>query len=258
MREFYLILPTRYNSVKDSRYKLFEKTMHHINNHSYVTKVVVVDNSSEEVYTHLKTLDYPKMILLDQKDKDMLKGGSIREGIQHVVYNFGEDCIICFQEPEKENMIFQYNSIIKKYIDKESFICIPERTNSSFETYPVEQYHSESYANKFINILIGKKLDIMFGPVIFTGDKAKYWLEFDGKLWDAQIIPIVRAIKNNEIILTSVVYFSYPSEQKKEEEGNLAFIEKRRYQLNYMINSVLENVKNNNDNSINDNSIKDE
>lgn len=245
MRKFYLILPTRYNSVEDSRYKLFERTMHHVKHHQYITNVIVVDSSNDLVYNHLKTLPESKMILLDQEDKKMLKGGSIREGIKYVIDNFGEDCIICFQEPEKENMIFHYHSIVSKYKDKKSYICVPERTTSSFETYPIEQYHSENYANKYINILSGKKLDIFFGPVIFTGDKAKYWLEYDGKLWDAQIIPIIRAIKNDEVILKSVVCFGYPPEQKKEEEGNINFVEKRRYQLNYMIDAVLNYLKNN-------------
>jgi len=54
----------------------------------------------------------------------------------------------------------------------------------------------------------------------------------------------VSAISNGEVILRSIVSFQYPLKQKKEEEYNLQFIEKRRYQLNYMIDSVLNCLKN--------------
>ena len=242
MRDFYLILPTKYNSIEDSRFKLLKKTIRNASNHSYITKVIVVDSSHDKVYNYLKELD-SKIILLDQKDKTMLKGGSIREGIKYVVDNFTKDSVICFQEPEKENMIYHYRNILEKYNIIKSFICVTQRTRSSFDTYPIEQVYSENFMNKYISKLANKTLDWSAGPVLFTSDKADYWLNFNGKLWDAQIIPLVEAIKSDEVILKSVVCFQYPPEQKKKEEGNLFFIEKRRYQLNYMVDSVIEYLK---------------
>lgn len=233
----YLILPTKYGSVEDSRFKLFLTTIKNALNHQYITKVIVVDSSHERVYQHLKILlNNKRIVLLNQKDKKCLKGGSIREGIKYVTDNYGIS-VIAFQEPEKCNMIFHYIDILESYKGK-NFICVPQRTLSSFDSYPKEQQNSERFMNMYISKLTNTELDWSFGPIIFTSDFAKYWLEFDGKLWDAQIIPICKAIQDDKKILIHKVTFRYPEVQKKEEEDSLEFIEKRRYQLNYMIDAV--------------------
>ena len=239
MRKFYIILPTRYGSVEDLRFKLFLRTIKNINNHSYVTNVIVVDSSHEDVYKSIETnVKCEKMVLLDQKNKRMLKAGSIREGISYVIDNFGKDNVICFQDPEKENMIYHYCEILDNL--KNYSICIPERTSISFDTYPKEQYFSENFMNIYLNRLTKSDFDYSFGPILFTGYKADYWLNYDGKLHDGQIVPLIGAIKNKEKVLSYKVSFMYPVEQKKEEEGNLEFIEKRRYQLNYIVDGVMK------------------
>lgn len=236
----YLILPTKYGSIEESRFKLFLNTIKIILNHHYIKKVIIVDSSHEKVYNNLKILlKNERIVLLNQKEKKFLKGGSLREGIKYIIDNLPKG-IISFQEPEKSNMIFHYPIIIEKYGAVKDFICIPNRTSTSFQTYPREQYYSENFINAYISKLVGVECDISFGPVMFTTDMAKYWLEYDGKLWDAQIIPIYRAIQDNIKILTHKVSFSYPINQKKKEEGNLEFIEKRRYQLNYMVDAILK------------------
>ena len=241
---FYLVLPTKYSSIEDSRYKLFLKTIKTCLHHSYITKVVVVDSSENKVLNHMKILlNNSKIDLIVLKDFSYLKGGGIREGIKYVNDKYGKNNVIVFQEPEKENMIYHYLDILEKYKNEKSYICIPKRVSEAFDSYPIEQQYEEKFLNCYLTKLTGLKIDWSFGPVMFTGDLSEYWLNYDGKLWDAQIIPIYEAMKNDIKIYSEAVCFFYPKSQKEKEEDNLEFIEKRRYQLNYMVEFMIDYMK---------------
>jgi hypothetical protein len=237
----YLILPTKYGSANELRFKLFLKTIKTALNHNEIKRIIVVDSSSDKVFEQLKIiLNNERIDLLDQKDKRELKGGSIREGIEHILKIDDNRSIIAFQEPEKDNMIFHYASILEMNKELNSYICIPRRTRSSFDSYPKEQYFSETFMNMYLTKLTNLDIDWSFGPVVFTSDMGKYWMGQDGKLWDGQIIPIYRAMLEGNKISEYRAPFWYPSEQKEMEEDNLEFIEKRRYQLNYMVEKMMK------------------
>ena len=61
----------------------------------------------------------------------------------------------------------------------------------------MEQYHSEHFANLHLDALgrpVGlPTLDWTFGPVAFRASMARHWLQCEGELWDAQLVPIVHA-----------------------------------------------------------------
>ena len=239
----FLIVPTKYKTLEDFRFKLFLKTLKTVLNHIYIKKFIIVDSSEKKVSDYLKNIKDERIVVLEQEDQTQLKGGSIREGIKYVVENFGEYAIMAFQEPEKDNMIYHYEDILRKHKHRGAFICNPRRMSISWESYPKEQYFSENFMNMYFTKMTGIDVDWSFGPVILTGSVAKYWLEEDGKLWDAQIVPIVKAFSNNVNIIDEPVCFHYPEEQKELEENNMEYIKKRKYQMDYMIEKMTNKIE---------------
>ena len=92
--------------------------------------------------------------------------------------------------------------------------------------------------NMYITNLTGLDIDWASGPVIFSGNMYRYFTTDKGKLWDAQIIPIIKAHQDGIEVSSIKVGFMYPQSQRIEEEGNEKFIEKRLYQINYMVEAV--------------------
>jgi hypothetical protein len=76
------------------------------------------------------------------------------------------------------------------------------------------------------------QIDWFFGPIAFRGSLlSAFWLAYDGKSWDAQFVPAIRAWKQGHRILSYPVSYVHPRKQSEREQGSLAFVEKRMLQL---------------------------
>ena len=124
-------------------------------------------------------------------------------------------------------------------------VCVPRRADAGFKrTYPIEQYHQENFANLYLNTLgvtagLPDGLDWTFGPVAFRASSAVHWLQCDGELWDAQIVPFVRAARWHGKRVTGLeLDYAHPIEMKAEEEGVARWGEKRLEQLNFLFKHV--------------------
>jgi hypothetical protein len=107
----------------------------------------------------------------------------------------------------------------------------------------VEQYHSEHFANLHLDALgrpVGlPTLDWTFGPVAFRASMARHWLQCEGELWDAQLVPIVHASRwHGARVETFEVGYAHPPLMRREEEGRPAWSEKRLFQLNFLFDKV--------------------
>mmetsp|Transcript_25356 Transcript_25356/g.54533 ORF Transcript_25356/g.54533 Transcript_25356/m.54533 type:complete len:154 (+) Transcript_25356:727-1188(+) len=138
------------------------------------------------------------------------------------------------------------HQIAKPILDGATDVVVPTRNDELFrETYPIEQYHSESFGNLHFDLSAkqfkgfqsegAKKLDWLFGPFAFKASLASSWLDYEGTSWDAQIIPYVRGVRKLNWRITSVnVNFRHPKEMKEQEEGYPAWTKKRLKQLNLL------------------------
>ena len=150
-------------------------------------------------------------------------------------------------------------------------VCIPRRDDAMFRrTYPIEQYHSERFANAHLDALarphgLPAGIDWTFGPVALRAALAPCWLRCDGELWDAQvrfrptsaqphclarahrapprphaqIVPFVRAARwEGASIVSHSVSYEHPPLMKEEEEGVPRWSEKRLEQLNFLFRYV--------------------
>mmetsp|Transcript_26000 Transcript_26000/g.55896 ORF Transcript_26000/g.55896 Transcript_26000/m.55896 type:complete len:278 (-) Transcript_26000:113-946(-) len=181
------------------------------------------------------------------------KGGSLRQAIGKATEWFREnnvpvnDAAICFTEPEKVDLINHVRDIVEPILDGRAHVIVPTRNDDLFrETYPMEQYHSESFGNMHFNLLArqvegfqnqqgAEKLDWLFGPFAFNAKLASGWLNYKGISWDAQMVPYVRGVRNHDWRIMSVtVGFRHPKEMKEQEEGDPVWTTKRLTQLNLL------------------------
>ena len=187
--------------------------------------------------------------IFKQSKEQQGKGGALRQAIDHATKWFIENkadlkqCAICFTEPEKLNILHHMDDIVKPLLSGEADVVVPFRNKESFQrTYPIEQYHSESFANLHFDSLAKRhdgfknvRIDWLFGPFAFNASLALYWMQYTGKSWDAQMIPYVRGIRDHGWKVQSVnVDFLHPSEMKEQEEGDPVWTTKRLHQLNLL------------------------
>jgi hypothetical protein len=75
-------------------------------------------------------------------------------------------------------------------------------------------------------------LDWTFGPVLFDARLTPVWLAHEGTLWDAQVVPFVRAVRwHGARIGGFSVPYTHSSAMKLEEEGKVRWARKRFDQL---------------------------
>lgn len=171
------------------------------------------------------------------------KGSALREALS-IATQLPEctpETLLLWQEPEKDDMVRSWPAVAAHATESCSDVVVPSRREASWkETYPIEQWHSEQYANHYMNLAARElggftlPLDWHFGPIAFRAKHAKLWLDSDGELWDAQCLPVVAAVKSGLKVSSVDVDFRASLAMKAEEEGDLNFVEKRLMQINFL------------------------
>ena len=198
------------------------------------------------------------------------KGGALRQAIHEATQwlkMHNEDlskCTICFTEPEKVDLLNHIHDITKPILDGSAQVVVPYRNNHLFQTtYPIEQYHSETFGNLHFDLLARElegfqqqsnknniynnntnndgghatqqQIDWLFGPFAFNASLSFQWLSYKGTSWDAQMVPYVRGVRDSQWTIQSVeIMFRHPKTMKEEEEGEAEWTEKRLRQLNLL------------------------
>jgi len=218
--------------------------------------VAVCDNSpSEEVRQIMRKAG----AVVRKQSKKGKKGVGLREALElaaRMVKGKNNHAILAFQELEKGDMPLHWDFIRKRMEYLRADIAVPKRDDSYFgKTYPIGQYHSESFGAAYLNAMAREKLrmvgisgssndgldsdqnyrfpnaaahksksgssggrnrtankyyssskwqdiDWLFGPFAFRKEWADFWLRYDGSLWDAQILPMVYAIRSGAKIIS--------------------------------------------------------
>ncbi len=228
--------------------------------------VFIVDDSPDEtVGRQLRgaSLNYVHVVQQDRA-RYSGKGGALRQAIWMAIDWFRENSIdvdksaIVFTEPEKINLIEHVIDIVLPLLVGSADVVVPARNDELFrETYPLEQYHSESFGNLYFNLLakqfrgfqqltdLGEtttNLDWLFGPFAFKTSLAKSWLQYEGTSWDAQMIPYVRGVRKFGWRIMGVsIDYRHPVNMKQQEEGDRIWVAKRLYQLNLLFDILGKN-----------------
>lgn len=243
--KLFVTAPTFYIDKKDIRYTLALETCREAARCG-VYFIMVDASPDESVRTEMiqqGTKDGIEYVRVCRQTYEGRKGAALREGI-NLALEAGAD-IIGFQEPEKVGMVEQWPKLVQVDAD----VCVPRRSDDAFKSsYPIEQYHSENFANLHLDSL-GRKvgfpsIDWTMGPFATKSRFAKVWLEYNGELWDAQLVPIVLAQRWYGAKVASHEFeFLLPEGMKLEEEGDPQWTEKRLVQLNNLFEHVGEVLK---------------
>lgn len=254
----FVVTTTYYPDLDDIRFHLAIKLCKLAQLHKI--HLIIVDGSPDhesvaDQFQQAGTAEYVHVHLQD-KTEFSGKGGGLRQAIQHATNliqdsnkqrgNALNDAVICFTEPEKVDMMNHMIEIAKPILGGVTDVVVPTRNDAFFkQTYPIEQYHSENFGNLHFDILANQfegfrregaeKLDWHFGPFAFKASLAASWLNYEGTSWDAQMIPYVRGVRDeNWRILSVMVNFRHRKEMKEQEEGHPDWTKKRLMQLNIL------------------------
>ena len=264
-RRIFVVTTTYYPDVSDIRFNLALDLCRLVGLHKI--RLVIVDDSPEHetVRDQFHMVGTPEYVHTFRQDKTNYsgKGGALRQAIQQATNliqaanvrkgNGLNDAVICFTEPEKVDLMNHMHRIAKPIIDRATDVVVPTRNDELFrQTYPIEQYHSESFGNLHFDLLAkqfagfqkdgARKLDWLFGPFAFRASFAAGWLDYEGTSWDAQMIPYVRGVRqNNWRIMSVTVNFRHPRVMKDQEEGLPVWTKKRLNQLNLLFDLLGDN-----------------
>eukprot|EP00040_Diaphanoeca_grandis_P030664 m.181828 g.181828 ORF g.181828 m.181828 type:complete len:330 (-) comp32081_c1_seq4:332-1321(-) len=239
-----VLITTFYPSTTDVRYTICLNTLK-------VAKiagleVVVVDASPDESVRDQMRLAGAHVFQQTAKDG---KGGALRQALREGMKLPGVtlNTFMCFQEPEKTALVHEWAAMVAAAKRASASVVMPARDPHLFKTsYPVEQWHSESFAHSLITAMAidagvlepnqhEPAFDWFFGPVGFENNQSPLWLENQGTMWDAQLIPVAHACGNGVHALSVTVPYVASPRMKQQEEGNIKFIEKRLMQMNFLV-----------------------
>ena len=248
-----LISTTSYSSLTDLRFRLALRTAAQARLHSI--PFLVVDSSPEPLKAALRSEG--ALVLPDDPSQPLPpgKGFAYRLGIREALRRAptllspaSSDFALCISEPEKVDFVRllpRLSSIMLPASLSPSTpnVVLPHRDAAGFASLPLEQGHSEQFANAHLHNVqrglggrMGARMDYLFGPVVFHASMARWWLEYGGALWDAQIVPYIEAVHAGEGRVASVeVDYRHPEEQTREEEGVEVWSAKRYMQLQVVV-----------------------
>eukprot|EP00977_Amphora_coffeiformis_P012932 scaffold3289_cov163-Amphora_coffeaeformis.AAC.7 len=263
-RNLVVVAPTFYSNMQETRFILGMKTCQEAARQGI--HLILVDASpTEEIRDQLRasgtTADgksYVDVLIQTHKGK---KGAALREAVIAAGRKIsaewsndrerGKEVIVCFQEPEKDDMMRHWKDIAKYMQEEKADICVPRRSGASFQaSYPKEQYHSETFGNMYLDTLakavdFQPSIDWLMGPIAWRHEFSYLWTEYvDGDLWDSQICPMIHAQRWHGAKVSSLeIDFAHPVTMKREEEGSPVWIEKRLMQLNCIFEKVGKSLK---------------
>lgn len=198
--------------------------------------IVVDGGSSEWFIDKIKAFKNVKMVI----EPSLKMGESRREALRIAMEKNRDDnnALFLWVEPEKEDLIKEESllAMIEPLKSGSADVVVPSRMSK--DSYPKFQKWIEERANKRAGQLFNEsendklfdaEVDLWFGPKMFNKEGAQSFLDYKGDLdkWDSIIKPVIEAQKAGKNIASVPVDFEYPKEQKKYEEGNRVFDQKR-------------------------------
>ena len=240
-----LVSPTFYPSVQDTRCQLGLQACR--NAKQLGLPLLLVDASPPDVRAALEEAG----AIVRPQTRPGKKGAALREAIELAADQLPPDGVICFGELEKVEMPRFWRQVAAHMHAEKADVCVPRREDAAFRrSYPIEQYHSEHFANAYLDSLGRGKglppLDWTFGPVALRASAAPSWLANEGELWDAQIVPFVHAARwQGARITTLAVSYEHPTKMKSDEEGKPRWSEKRLDQLSFLFKYVGDALRTN-------------
>jgi hypothetical protein len=247
-----VVAPTFYSSVEESRFILGLDACRQAALRGI--RLILVDGSpQEEIRTALrnagKNHQGKSLVRVIPQVVPGKKGVALREAIRAAVEEFdsaGLSCghsVIAFQELEKVDMFRHWKSVANHMAETGAGITCPRREDSLFKsTYPIEQYYAESFADFYQDSLGSRpglpSIHWTIGPMALRCTLSNHWLDFDGQIWDAQLVPMLHAFLSGAKVSSFEIDYRHSELMKQQEEGQPEWSEKRLLQLNHLFEKL--------------------
>jgi hypothetical protein len=257
-----VVAPTFYTSLDEKRYLLALDASRAAARNGI--RLLLVDGSPLKEASAALVNAGTRIIGKDRKKKEFTrvvpqisqgkKGVALREAMEAACHEMEaegvphEKSVVAFQELEKVDMFRHWNFVLEDMDRTQSDIGVPRRLDDSFKaSYPLEQYYAEVFGNLYLDSLGSKiglpSLDWTMGPMALRCSHVKYWLNFNGEIWDAQIVPMIHAHLAGARVRDIPIDYRHSPLMKQEEQGQPVWSEKRLMQLNFLYDYVAKELK---------------
>lgn len=227
-----VIATTTFSQKLDLRLSLALRTITEADKYGY--DLVIVDGGSPEGFLR-EAASRGHASILKQNEGGM--GASRRQALREAGNLAGNDGVVVWMEPEKYPFVSQIGYASLPITNKQADLVIPERLN--LNSYPEEQQYAEYIGNLSVGYMIGRKLDLWFGPRIMNGKALQEFMcyrgEYGNDTWDSISIPVFRCIAAKLRVVGVKVPYVHPLEQTEEEQGDLNMLIKRIDQLRNLV-----------------------
>lgn len=231
---------TRYTDQTDVRYGLVMRMLTMLNFHQY--PAVLVDNSPPNIHEVFRKCG-DNIFVLDTNESETM-GMKLRRSITMALQLAGDKGAVAYVDPEKFPMVPYLPRLCAPILNGEADIVIGER--ESLDSYPPIQQWFERIGNTFFGAYTGLACDAWFGVRAFNAKGAAPFLDYDGAYgdqWDSAFTPLVRAIAQGLKIITVKVPYAHPAMQTGAEEHDVHMHEKRRTQLNTLVEMLAKEAQ---------------
>jgi hypothetical protein len=257
---------TFYHNTSDLRFLQCLETIREAE--KYNLPLVIVDGSPDPIHEVLcatTTTSGRSLLVVEKEVKGSGgKGAQLRAAakIASSLPGVTDATLLCWQEAEKTDMVRLWREVQER-LEHTDDVVVPYRNPEEFQgSYPIEQFHSETYGNFYLDCVMNDALQVdqtakpprlsdialrqafddsrhripsidwHFGPFAFRARHCNLWLRYRrGDSYDAQLVPIVHAMRKGLLVSSVLVKFSLDPRMKSQEEENIQFIEKRLNQL---------------------------
>lgn len=258
MTEIAVVCTTFYQTIDEWRFQLALEMIAEAK--KYNVKFYAIDASTNPAVSNAMSEAGAIVVPENTENKGKGKGFAYRFGIQHVLNqhnnqssNQSTHLILCIVEPEKVDFVRFLPQLASHIIQSnDAKILLPKRSKLSWNSLPFEQYHSEMLGNRHLynvatNVtprFTNDEIDWLFGPVVFDHTIAKYYLDYEGSAWDAQIVPYINAWADQATNIQSVeIDYIHPFQQRQHEEFTLEYSSKRLHQLSLIMPIVQKAIE---------------
>jgi hypothetical protein len=209
-------------------------------------KVYVVDgNSSSEFVDHLKSAGIHVYQEKISEGKHPM-GRSRRQALE-LACEEGRK-IVLWTEPEKNCIPSQLYKLVEPVLNNSVDIVIPDRRPLS--TYPISQQYAENFGNSYWKEITNTDLDMWGGVRVIANntDAMSNFLNYKGEygdLWDGAYVPVIQTIveQGKTRVMGIKIDYVHPEKQRRIEEGNPDFTNKRLSQLNNLFPAIKKSWK---------------
>jgi hypothetical protein len=190
--------------------------------------IVVADGGSQKSF--IDFLRAQNFTVCTAKVKGLVS--QVKAGLKTADRKFGKPFIL-YSEPDKLPFFEKgLSDFVKAIRPNENFgMAFASRNRRSFQTFPKGQQHAETAMNEFTELLIGRKSDYCYGPLLVSATHAELAQDSPNDLgWGWRFFLLGKMMKARRAVQQVERYFPCPKNQRSESKADRIYRLKQLHQ----------------------------